>query len=112
MFKMSAIFAYVAVSLLCLSSALLASERTLRLEFGGQSTTYRASDLLKRSDVKDLVVERDVAYSKKMRYQAVPLLNLLPASSKQLDTIEARATDGFVSSCQKALSTRVAKAKL
>lgn len=70
----------------------------LTIQLAGQSQKYTAKQLLNRPDVVDLTIVNDVAYLKTMRYRAVPLLNLLgPTKSLTFDTLEAAATDGYVS---------------
>ncbi len=78
--------------------AVAADEPVLTITLAGQTQKYTATQLLKRSDVEDLTIANDVAYQKKMSYRAVPLLNLLgPAQTLTFDTLEAAATDGYVS---------------
>ena len=78
--------------------AAAAGDPVLTITLAGQTQKLTASQLLKRADVADLTIPNDVAYQKTMRYRAVPLLNLLgPAQSLTFDTLEAAATDGYVS---------------
>lgn len=59
--------------------------------------TYSTEELLGRSDAVSITVPEDVSYRRSMTYRAVPLRALLPASrSDRFDTLEAKATDGFV----------------
>lgn len=75
-----------------------ATERVLTLSFGGEPRRLTAAALLARPDVASLAVPDDVSYHRAMTYRAVPLLGLIEgAASGGLDTIEARASDGFVS---------------
>jgi mono/diheme cytochrome c family protein len=55
---------------------------------------YTAEELLGRADATSITVPNDVSYRRSMTYRAVPLRALLPASKQ--DTLEAKATDGFV----------------
>jgi len=73
-------------------------ERSLALSFGGEARHVTAAELLERSDAASITIPKDVSYHRSMTYRAVPLLDLIgnvPAQS--IDTIEARANDGFVS---------------
>jgi mono/diheme cytochrome c family protein len=75
-----------------------AAERVLTLSFGGELRRVTAAELLARPDAASLTVPDDVSYHRAMTYRAVPLLGLIgDASSLGFDTIEARASDGFVS---------------
>lgn len=90
---------------LVLSSAIArASERALTLLFGQNRVVFTAAQLLARQDVVDLIVPEDVTYARAMTYRAVPLLNLLGGHlDTGVDTLEARATDGFVAQIPAAL---------
>ncbi len=75
-----------------------AAERVLTLSFGGELRRFTAAELLARPDAASLTVPDDVSYRRAMTYRAVPLLGLIgEASNIGSDTIEARASDGFVS---------------
>lgn len=75
-----------------------AAERILTLSFGGEERRFTAAELLARPDAVSLAVPNDVSYRRAMTYRAVPLLALIgKASLKDVDTIAARASDGFVS---------------
>ena len=75
-----------------------AAERVLTLSFGGELKRVTAAELLARPDAASLTVPDDVSYHRAMTYRAVPLLGLIgDASRLGFDTIEARASDGFVS---------------
>ncbi len=75
-----------------------AAERVLTLSFGGEAKRITAAELLARLDATSLTVPDDVSYHRAMTYRAVPLLGLIgDASSAGFATIEARASDGFVS---------------
>ncbi|MGE0053409.1 MAG: cytochrome c [Hyphomicrobium sp.] len=78
-------------------SSASAAERVLTLSFGGEARRITAPELLARADATTLSLPDDVSYHRAMTYRAVPLLGLIEASSSGFDTIEARASDGFVS---------------
>jgi mono/diheme cytochrome c family protein len=64
---------------------------------------YSASDLLARPDAATVHVDQDV-YHNTVPYRAVPLLTLLGKQTDQrFDTVEAQASDGFVSQIPLAL---------
>ncbi len=65
---------------------------------------YSAEELLGRADATSITVPNDVSYRRSMTYRAVPLRALLPASKE--DTLEAKATDGFVAQIPLDLVTR------
>src|SRR5438876_2154872 len=68
---------------------------------------YSAEELLGRSDATSITVPDDVSYRRSMTYQAVPLRALLPApQDDRYDTLEAKATDGFVAQIPLELVTR------
>jgi len=75
-----------------------ADPATLSIELGGQTRHFSAADLLANPATRTLEIPNDPAYGRSMRYQAVPLLELLRGlQGDNADTIEARASDGFVS---------------
>ena len=75
-----------------------AAEHSLTVSLGGEPRRFTAAELLARPDAASLAVPDDVSYHRSMTYRAVPLLDLIKdAASGDLDTIEARASDGFVS---------------
>jgi mono/diheme cytochrome c family protein len=75
-----------------------AAEPLLRVTGGGVTRQFTGTDLLARSDAATLDVPHDAAYGRAMAYRAVPLRDLLAdLPPDAADTIEARATDGFVS---------------
>ena len=75
-----------------------ADTATLSIELGGQTRRFSAADLLANPATRMLEIPNDPAYGRSMRYQAVPLLELLHRlQGDNADTIEARASDGFVS---------------
>lgn len=76
----------------------------LTLSFGGEDRRYTAAELLARPDAATIEIADDVSYHRTMRYRAIPLLALVPKEARaKLDTIEARAGDGFVSQIPMAL---------
>ncbi|MBA2127193.1 cytochrome C [Hyphomicrobium methylovorum] len=83
----------------------VAAERALSLSIGDQKQRFTAAELFARSDTATLIVPNDVSYNREMTYRAVPLLGLIGSALKtvSVDTIEARATDGFVSHIPSAL---------
>jgi mono/diheme cytochrome c family protein len=77
---------------------LSASDRTLTLSFGSVPRVYTAAEFLAHPKAVPLTIPKDVSYHREMTYRAVPLLALLGDVSRiALNTIEARASDGFVS---------------
>jgi mono/diheme cytochrome c family protein len=70
----------------------------LTLSFGADDRHFTATELLARPDAATIEIPNDPSYGKAMSYRAVPLLELLRDHlDASLDTIEARALDGFVS---------------
>jgi mono/diheme cytochrome c family protein len=68
---------------------------------------YSAQELLGRPDAVSITVPDDVSYRRSMMYEAVPLRALLPAAKgDHFDTLEAKATDGFVAQIPLELVTR------
>lgn len=96
-----------AALLLAASHGVSAAE--LRVAFGDAVRGFDAATLLARSDARSITVPDDVAYKREMNFRAVPLLALLDGLPLEgADTLETRATDGFVSQLPMAL---VLKAK-
>ena len=88
----------LAVLLGARAQALRAEPATLSIEIDGRKRTFSTAELLARSATRMLRVPRDPAYDRPMRYLAIPLSALLQGlPSVSAGTIEARATDGFVS---------------
>ena len=82
---------------LMLSATAQAATATLSISLGGATRSFSSAELLARSDAALRTVPRDPSYHRAMEYRAVPLralLATLPADAA--DTIEMRATDGFV----------------
>jgi mono/diheme cytochrome c family protein len=68
---------------------------------------YAADELLRRGDVVSLTVPDDVSYHRSMTYRVVPLRALVPAAQgDHFDTLEAKATDGFVAQIPLSLVTQ------
>jgi mono/diheme cytochrome c family protein len=87
-----------------LGAAARAEGPTLTISLGDVPRPYSAAELLGRSDAATITIPADVSYGRPMTFRAVPLLALIPSSANPaLDTIEARASDGFVSQLPRAL---------
>lgn len=87
-----------------------AAEPSLVITSGGEPQRYTAATLLARKDLTSISVPYDVSYRRAATYRAVPLLALLPASSdSRFDTLEARATDGFIAQIPLTLVTQGAR---
>ena len=81
-----------------------ASAAVLTLSVGGSQQRFSAADLLARADVAGIDAPQDVAYHRAMSYRAVPLRALLASLGPSSDdTLEFRATDGFVASLPRRL---------
>ncbi len=87
-----------------------AGEPSLALSRAGVTRRLTASEMLARPDVTEVAIANDVAFGRAARYRAVPLLALLaelpPDNSS--DTLESRATDGFVAQIPLSLVRRAA----
>lgn len=94
--------ALILCGLAAVSSATEA-EPVLSVSVGGEPRQLSAAELLARPDAVTVKIPADVSYKRAMSYRAVPLLALLGDVEKRFDTIEARATDGFVSQLPLAL---------
>ena len=89
---------------LSLPIAVRAEAPALTLSFGDEPRSVTAAELLAGPDAATLTIPADVAYGRPMTFRAVPLLALIGASADPaLDTIEVRASDGFVSQLPRAL---------
>jgi mono/diheme cytochrome c family protein len=87
-----------------LGAAARAEGPTLTISLGDVPRPYSAAELLGRSDAATITIPADVSYGRPMTFRAVPLLARIPSSANPaLDTIEARASDGFVSQLPRAL---------
>ena len=99
--------------LLCVLVALLAgligpttmaAASVLVVSAGGTTRQFTSDELLARHDAATLAVSNDPAYGGAMSYRAVPLRALLAALPPDAgDTIQARATDGFVAELPRSL---------
>jgi mono/diheme cytochrome c family protein len=76
-----------------------ADDAVLTIDLGSGRQRYTAAALLARPDVTSITVPNDVSYGHAMSYSAVPLLSLLDLQPNEapFDTLQASATDGFVS---------------
>jgi mono/diheme cytochrome c family protein len=80
-----------------ITQSLRAEPAALSVVLNGRSWHFSAADLLTSPDVRSVEIPRDPAYRQPMRYQAIPLIAFVNGLSKDgPDTIEARASDGFV----------------
>ena len=87
-----------------------AAEPSLAITSGGESHRYSAAALLARKDLASITVPYDVSYRRATTYRAVPLLALLDGSGdSRFDTLEARATDGFIAQIPLTLVTQGAR---
>jgi mono/diheme cytochrome c family protein len=87
-----------------------AVERVLTLSFGDDSRRFTAAELLARPDAATLTIPYDVSYKRAMTYRAVPMRAVIgEAALQDADTIEARASDGFVSQIPSALVRKAAE---
>lgn len=85
----------------------IAADPELRVAFGDEVRRFDAATLLARPDARTITVPDDVAYRREMRFRAVPLLALLDGLPLEgADTLETRATDGFVSQLPMSLVLR------
>jgi mono/diheme cytochrome c family protein len=74
-----------------------AAEPSLVITSVGEPQRYSAATLLARKDLASISVPYDVSYRRAATYRAVPLLALLSVrGDSRFDTLEARATDGFI----------------
>ena len=86
------------IAVLLLAASREAGAAELRVAFGDEVRSFDAVTLLARPDARSITVLDDVAYKREMAFRAVPLLALLDGLPLQrADTLETRATDGFVS---------------
>lgn len=84
------------IALLAAAPALASDELTLT--FGDEQQRFTAAQLLERPDATTVEIPDDVSYKRAMRYRAVPLLALVgEEAASKFDTLEVRASDGFVS---------------
>lgn len=84
-----------------------AAEPSLVITRGEESQRYTSAALLGRADIATISLPYDVSYRGSRTYRAVPLLALLGEKNDgRFDTLEARATDGFVAQIPLALITQ------
>ena len=82
----------------------MAAAAVLMVTAGGAVRQFTSNELLTWPNAATLEVPHDGAYGRPMSYRAVPLRSLLLALPPDAaDTIEARATDGFVAQLSRAV---------
>ena len=82
----------------------VAAAAVLVVSAGGATRPFTSEELLARSDVATVAIPQDASYGRPMTYRAVTLRALLSALPPDTgDTLEARATDGFVAQLPRAL---------
>ena len=82
----------------------MAAPPVLVVSGGGATRQFTSDELLVRHDAATLAASNDPAYGGAASYRAVPLRALLPALPPEAgDTIQARATDGFVAELPRSL---------
>jgi mono/diheme cytochrome c family protein len=70
----------------------------LQIQIGAEKRQFSVAELLANPAARPIEIARDASYPRPMRYQAVPLLDLLHGlPTAGISTLEARAKDGFVS---------------
>lgn len=96
--------AVLCFAVVMLTGAARSDDPALTVSFRDRVQSFTAAELLSRPDAATLVVPDDIAYGRQMTFRAVPLLALIGSTAgPALDTIEVRATDGFVSQIPVAL---------
>lgn len=89
---------------LLLGSAAAPAPPMLEMTIGGVTRKFDSRTLLARRDSAVLTVAHDVSYGRSMTYRAIPLRVLLQSFGPDAaDTVEIRATDGFVAQIPRAL---------
>lgn len=89
-------FMTIGAFLLCAQLHLAqAADAVLEIRVGKQQQTLARADLLKHPALRSITIPADVSYKKTMEYRALPLLAILRDISP-LDTLQFKATDGFV----------------
>ena len=87
-----------------------AAEPSLVITSAAEERRYSAGALLARKDLVSISVPYDISYRRAATYRAVPLLALLEGSrDSRFDTLEARATDGFIAQIPLTLVTQGAR---
>jgi mono/diheme cytochrome c family protein len=70
----------------------------LQIQIGAEIRQFSIAELLANPAMRPIEIARDASYPEPMRYQAVPLLDLLRGlATAEISTLEARTKDGFVS---------------
>ena len=86
------------------SAPAMAAAPSLVVTAGGATRQFTIDELRARPDAATVTVPRDPVYDRAMTYRAVPLQGLLSALPPDpADTIQARATDGFVAEIPRTL---------
>jgi mono/diheme cytochrome c family protein len=81
-----------------------AAQPSLVITEGEKTQRHTAAALLARADIATINIPHDISYRRSATYRAIPLLALLgKGSSDRFDTLEARATDGFIAQIPLAL---------
>ena len=71
---------------------------TLTVQANGETRQFSSTELLANPATKTIEVVQDASYHRAMRYQAIPLLDLLNGlPTDTTHTLEAHAIDGFAS---------------
>src|SRR5262245_18722916 len=108
--RLRSIALFYLVILCCPSGGTRADAVRLTIAFGDAVRSFTPTELLARADAAWITIPNDVSYGGAVKYRAVPLLALLqPIAAQSFDTVEARATDGFVSQIPLALIRRGAE---
>jgi mono/diheme cytochrome c family protein len=90
------------LTLLALCLAYTAHAAELVVNVGHGMTRYQTAQLLKRADVRTVVVTEDVTFHRTMHYRAVPLAALLEGVNVD-DYLQFVANDGFTAEIPAAL---------
>ena len=89
--------ALVLLCFLLLTGLAQADEPTITVTVGKDTRSFTRGELLARSDVTTVQVARDVTYSVRMTYRAVPIASLLAGTTlPPQSVIEAVALDEFI----------------
>lgn len=80
-----------------LTQSCQAEPTDLAVALNGHTRHFSLTELLTSPAIRTLEIPHDPAYRRSMHYQAIPLLELVTGwSGDAIDTLEARASDGFV----------------
>lgn len=85
-----------------------AAEPTLSLQFGASQKVLSRTELLHLPALRSIDIPVDVAYQRNMKFQAIPLTDLLPPLKRQV-SVQFTAMDGFVASLPAKLLTGAAQ---